>query len=866
MLKIRTMVAGVNGKPSYVSLFSGGGVGGYGLSLEGYDCVATSELVGKRLAVQRHNGICLSDEGYISGDITDESVKARIYDRVREWSRINQDREIDMVIATPPCQGISVANHKKSDELGRNSLVIESLKIVSDILPKYFVIENVRSFLTAECLDADGAKKPIGQAIYGNLAGRYNIGTRVINFKDYGGSSSRTRTLVIGVRKDIEEVTPYALFPDRKEAPTLRQLIGDLPRLKKMGEVCQDDIYHFFRPYEERMHSWIADLGEGESAFDNEDPAKRPHRLVGGVAVENKRKNGDKYRRCLWDKSAPCVHTRNDILSSQSTIHPEDPRVFSIRELMRLMDVPDSFRWSGVDMATLNGYTEHGKKVFLKANELNIRQCLGEAVPTSIFRSIAKKIAKLENSKAPSGRQVRRIIEKENLQKLPNLVGYLENNTLSFVEASKLVELSNARRLSNAAYYTRQDLCFNLVYDLPDFKHIKTLRILEPSVGVGNFLPALFARYSENRAVVLDLFDIDGDSLMLLRQVLKTVSVPDNFKINFINDDFLKHDFEARYDLIVGNPPFGKLQVEKYREYQAGGLQSRIGTKNVCALFIEKALKIGSTVALFSPKSILGAPEFEGLRDYMNRFPIVKINDYGESGFRDVKIETVSFQIDKLSAREFTTIESHILNSYVKKRQDYIADRQFPGWLIYRNDSFDEIARGLNLGVFSVLRDRSVTSRVTKNEGSIRVVKSKNIAPGHIKYLDTDVYVDGVETSSIARRYYNRPGAIVAPNLSYYPRAAFLPKGVLVDGSAAVLMQKRAFSHDVRDLSFFSSKAFFVFYRIARNFATRSLNIDSNSVYYWGLPKQAGMHHEPMPSGGVRSKLLFVTDAAAIAS
>lgn len=46
------------------------------------------------------------------------------------------------------------------------------------------------------------------EAIEMNLGGLYNILYKVVNFKDYGNPSSRTRTLVIGVRKDIKEITP----------------------------------------------------------------------------------------------------------------------------------------------------------------------------------------------------------------------------------------------------------------------------------------------------------------------------------------------------------------------------------------------------------------------------------------------------------------------------------------------------------------------------------------------------------------------------------------------------------------------------------------------------------------------------------
>ena len=47
-------------------------------------------------------------------------------------------KDLDVLVATPPCQGMSVANHKKKDELKRNSLVVESIKMTKQIQPKFF--------------------------------------------------------------------------------------------------------------------------------------------------------------------------------------------------------------------------------------------------------------------------------------------------------------------------------------------------------------------------------------------------------------------------------------------------------------------------------------------------------------------------------------------------------------------------------------------------------------------------------------------------------------------------------------------------------------------------------------------------------
>ena len=267
----------VSNRLTYISLFSSAGVGCYGFKQENYNCVATVELIERRLNVQKYNHKCIYDSGYICGDITLEETQNRVFQELQMWKRQNRLTDLDVVIATPPCQGMSVANHKKGDELKRNSLVVESIKMIREMQPRFFVFENVSAFLKSICTDIDGVDRPIKDAIELDLAGHYNIAAKVLNFKDYGNPSSRTRTLVIGVRKDQKEVTPLELFPDRQEEQTLRQTIGHLPHLQNMGEIWEEDIYHTFRPYAPHMEEWIEHIVEGQSAFDNEDESRIPH-------------------------------------------------------------------------------------------------------------------------------------------------------------------------------------------------------------------------------------------------------------------------------------------------------------------------------------------------------------------------------------------------------------------------------------------------------------------------------------------------------------------------------------------------------------------------------------------------------------
>ena len=294
------MIVKTKKKPTYISLFSSAGVGCYGFKLENFDCIATNEIIPRRLEVQKFNNKCKYESGYICGDITESSIKAALYEQIELWKKEEQISGVDVVIATPPCQGMSVANHKKSKtEIVRNSLVVESIKIIKKINPRFFIFENVPAFMKTVCTDIDGEHKTIGEAIEKNLGEHYSYIARVINFKNYGACSSRLRTVVIGVSKDFaDEVSPFELYPNVVEEKTLREVIGKLKPLKEFGEIDSDDIYHSFRVYPVHMRNWISGIKEGESAFDNIDDSKKPHRIIDGKIVINQCKNADKYTRC----------------------------------------------------------------------------------------------------------------------------------------------------------------------------------------------------------------------------------------------------------------------------------------------------------------------------------------------------------------------------------------------------------------------------------------------------------------------------------------------------------------------------------------------------------------------------------------
>lgn len=826
------------GLRTYVSLFSSAGVGCYGFKEEGFYCVATVELLERRLNVQKCNNKCAYNSGYICGDMTQQSTKDRIFKELDLWKHGFGVDDLDVLIATPPCQGMSVANHKKKDELKRNSLVVESISMVKSITPKFFIFENVRAFLSSVCTDLDGVDKSIKEAIVSNLSGLYNISYNVLNFKDYGNPSSRTRTLVIGVRKDLKEVTPYDIFPDKQPERTLREVIGDLPSLKTMGEISPDDIYHNFRKYAPRMEAWISEIKEGQSAFDNTDISRIPHTIKDGVVVYNVQKNGDKYTRQYWDKVAPCVHTRNDIMASQNTVHPVDNRVFSIREVMRMMSVPPTFKWSEQSLEELNALPLKEKEAYLKKEEINIRQTLGEAVPTVIFKQIARKVRKVLCRSTLSEQNIKSLIEKKGLVETPKLIDFIKKSTThTFAELSKIAELANAQRDNNAAYYTRQDLCFTIASSLPSPKGQTVINILEPSIGVGNFLPTVIRKYESYNEVNIDVVDIDANSIAILKELVKKINMPSNVHITYINDDFLLHQFDKKYDIVVGNPPYMKLTKDKKLlvQYKANAYNKK--TNNIFAFFIEKAMEIGKFVSLIVPKSLINAPEFNDSRELLGQKAIRRIIDFGEKGFKGVKIETICLQVDTVAKPADIIVESYITGEVDSHPQDYITSSEYPYWLIYRNEEFDKVADSLTFNVFKSYRDRTITKAITKPSGKFRVLKSRNIGDNSIIDIPNyDCYIDDINNLDVAK-YLNQTDCVLLPNLTYNPRACFLPKGCIADGSVAILTPNDNETITEKDLAFYATEKFSNFYAIARNRGSRSLNIDNNSVFFFGKLK-----------------------------
>lgn len=831
---------------TYISLFSSAGVGCYAFKQEAFECIATVELLARRIQVQKINRKCRYQSGYICGDIQEEATKQDIFREIALWKRYEHVNGVDVVVATPPCQGISYINHKKkADEIKRNSLVIESVELVDKIQPKYFIFENVLAFEKTLCITKEERVLPIGSFIREVLGNNYIITGRILNFMNYGSNSSRTRTLIIGVNKKFRDsIAPYELFPDYQQEKTLREVIGGFPVLE-WGEISRLDFYHAFRTYDPKMRAWIHDLKEGESAFDNADPNLRPHRIVNGKVIENIRKNRDKYTRQKWDRFIQCVHTRNDQLAAQNTIHPEQDRVFSIRELMAMMTIPDDFKWIDLGFDELNQLSEIEKRALYKEHEINIRQCIGEAVPTVIMRQIAQKIKAVENKKNYDPATINQVIEKYDLLREGAMIPFIENNPegIDVPSLMRITELCNAKRIENAAFYTNKFIVNEIMGRLPDFNQ-EELRILEPSVGAGGFLPFLFIKYAHIPHVIIDAIDIDYRSIDNLEAILGHITIPQNFTVNLICQDFLLYDAPYKYDLAVGNPPFSKLKKRTAEIRARLRAHANKATNDLAEIFMERCLQISRCVALVLNKSLIGNSEFADTYKLLRTVRIESIIDFGRYGFTGVSIETICMVLYPQMKPQDTTVYNMKFNTISNVRQTYITDERLPYFVIYRDGEFDGVLDKLQLGVFSVFRDRQITKSKTQKQASnssLWVIKGRNInedGSGVTHIEGYDAFLEQEEARELAAyKYVGDNEVYLTPNMTYLPRVIENIPGSIPDGSVAVLIPNAKMKLTKEQMDYFASSEYRRFYGIARNLSTQSINVDNCSVYFYGILK-----------------------------
>lgn len=413
-----------------LSLFANVGIGETYFKDIGIDVVVANEFLADRAAFYQEMH---PESKMICGDITDPAI----FDNVIQESRA---AGVEFIMATPPCQGMSIAHAKRATkEDPRNSLIKRVVQATKELKPKYVLVENVvgmaseKTFIAKDeavveveqaaaarlfdSLRAQGIEKWIPDEkrpevvlvidecteeefvsatvnkqtnimpyVHLNLGDDYDITYKVLDAADYNTPHYRKRLITLMSRKDL----PQWVHPKpNAEHITVRDVIGDFPSLE--SEQDSDIKWHSMRHKKHNKHhiKWMQHTPTGATAFNNKiyfpkiiDKETCKMRPISGFKTT--------YKRMDWNRPAPAVTMMNGSINSQNNVHPgrrdqdglySDARVLTIKELCAIVGLP--LDW--VD------HLEHTQQ-----RENFLRKVLGECFPPMMAKAIVSNMPKEE--------------------------------------------------------------------------------------------------------------------------------------------------------------------------------------------------------------------------------------------------------------------------------------------------------------------------------------------------------------------------------------------------------------------------------------------------------------------------------------
>lgn len=357
-----------------LSLFSNVGIGELYLKKCGINIVMANELDKNRAKFYKN---VYPECEVIAGDINIH------YEEIIKKAK---EKKCQFLMATPPCQGMSVAG-KRDYKDSRNQLIIPVLDSIKDIDPDYVLIENVPQLLKL-IITYNGKTDTVENIIYSEFNNKYNINkNKVLNAQDYGVPQNRKRAIILMSKHSKWE------FPKKNDKLiTVRDTIGDLPSVeaivdgdadyfkgnrKKISECQKIHKWHIPKTHALRHIEIMRHTPSGHSAFENEFyyPKKLDGTRVKGYNTT--------YKRMDWDKPAPTITMANGVISSQCNVHPgrrqkdgtyTDARALTVYEIMRLFTIPDD--WNIPNWA----------------NDSFIRKVIGEGVPPLLIQKIVENL------------------------------------------------------------------------------------------------------------------------------------------------------------------------------------------------------------------------------------------------------------------------------------------------------------------------------------------------------------------------------------------------------------------------------------------------------------------------------------------
>ncbi len=408
-----------------VSLFSGAGLSDLGYEMAGFRFVVQVELDRKRAAIGAANFPCST---WLTRDVCGSA------DEVATAYRMATSRRLDLLVATPPCQGMSSSNPSRgkrrsprAQELeAKNRLMLEMIPVARKLQPRIIVAENVRPVLTLK-VEYGGANGTVVDHIRKHLSD-YEVFPVVVNVADYGIPQVRKRALVVAIHKGEPCL---ASMSSRKEAPlpspthSERPTNGVLPWVSirqwlqfmeydQLDAKSDDTVrgkhwLHFVPSYGTDRYMQVSKIppNSGRSAFENDECPSCGRQQVAAElircpscdAVMRNRpyveRNGQpalikgfdsSYRRMRPERPAYTITTNSSHIGSAFKIHPWENRVLSILECADLQTLPRFYDWT---------QAKDNRTLYL------IRNLIGEAFPTYFTYLHGQVLADLLSDSVP---------------------------------------------------------------------------------------------------------------------------------------------------------------------------------------------------------------------------------------------------------------------------------------------------------------------------------------------------------------------------------------------------------------------------------------------------------------------------------
>lgn len=370
-------------RPVAVDLFCGAGGMSLGFEQAGFDIAVAVDSDAHHVATHERN--------FPYGKVLLRSVADVSGAELRELA----GAEIDLVFGGPPCQGFSHMGLRDALD-PRNTLVSEFARVVREVCPKAFVMENVPGMQT-------GKTRPIFEHVLDSFrAAGYRITwpVRTLNASDFGVPQTRERLFVLGVREDlgVAEI-PYPTICGTKV--TVAEALEDLPDVDLHESLQTDSVI----PYDRAPVSPYARIRRGAQSDPNDLSHPRLwerelctgcQRVKHGAEVirlydatpPGSMVPGHKLPRLAPEGFAPTLRagsgSEHGSYTAPRPVHPFRPRCITAREAARLHGYPDWFRFYP---AKWHAYRQIGNSVCPPvAREIGkqIVNALGIAVPAPV--------------------------------------------------------------------------------------------------------------------------------------------------------------------------------------------------------------------------------------------------------------------------------------------------------------------------------------------------------------------------------------------------------------------------------------------------------------------------------------------------